>query len=263
MNKKVKTVAGAAIAGGATVASATILDDVELGMSQGKETTEDAKVAHREEKPEDKGEDQKEENFDDEMLAEEANIEVEETEPVSEEEMVAETETDADEMAELEAEAEADAVAEGVEALDDEVLVEAETAEPEATEEVMEEAVVEESPVEDGEAIEEAETAETEAPQAAETVEQQPAAEVRWSVTESDDPIPAEEELGEGVEELIDATCEVPEENSVEAEKEVMDDPDLLDEFIDKANGVVDDLLGSNDSSIPDFENNADVNEFL
>lgn len=250
-----KTVAGAAIAGGATVASAAILDDVELGMSQGKETTEETKESHREEKPEDKGDDRKEENFDDEMLAEEANIEVEETEPVSEEET----------EAELEAEpvTEADAVVEGVEALDDEVLEEAETAKPEVTEEVTEEAVVEESPVEDGEAIEEAETVETEAPQAAETAEQQPAAEVKWSVTESDDPIPVEEELGEGVEELIDATCEVPEENSVEAEKEVMDDPDLLDEFIDKANGVVDDLVSSNDSSIPDFENNADVNEFL
>ncbi len=248
MSKKEKVVAGAAIAGGATVASATILDDVELGMSQGKEAAEEAKVVHREEKPEDNGDEHKEENFDDEMLAEEANIEIVETESAAEEET----------------EAEADVVAEGMEVLDDEVLEEAEMAEPEATEEVLEEAVVEESPADDGEAIGTAEEkTETEELPAAEAVEQQPEADIKWSITESDDPIPVEEELGEGVEELIDATCEVPDENGVEAEKEVMDDPDLLDEFIDKADGVVDDLLGNNDSSIPDFENNADVNEFL
>lgn len=245
MSKKEKVVAGAAIAGGVTVASATILDDVELGMSQDKEAAEEAKVVHREEKPEDNGDEHKEENFDDEMLAEEANIEIVETEPAA-------------------ADVEADVVTEGMEVLDDEVLEEAETAEPETIEDVVSEAGAEELPADDGEAIGTAEEkTEPEELPAAEAVEQQPEADIKWSITESDDPIPVEEELGEGVEELIDATCEVPDENGVEAEKEVMDDPDLLDEFIDKADGVVDDLLGNNDSSIPDFENNADVNEFL
>ncbi len=262
MSKKEKLAAGAAIAGGATVAGATILDDVDLGMSKGTATAE-VNTAYREETSKTEAAEPEENDLDNEMAVNEADVEIEKTE------------TDVDENLETETEE----VMEDLEVLGDEVLPEAEvvdikTDETETTDEDLALAEADSADLADeSEAMEAVEAVEAdETPEAAavqetngvetDAVNTQAEAEVKWTITDNDEPLTPEEELGEDVKDLIDVSCKVPEENTVE-ESDVTEDPDLLDEFIDKANDAVDDLLGSNDSSIPDFENNADVNGFL
>lgn len=239
------------------------MDDVDLGMSKGTATAE-VNTAYRDEASKTETAEPEEKDLDNEMAANEADVEIEKTEPEVDDNL----------------ETEAEEVMEDLEVLGDEVLPEAEvvdikTDETETKDENLALAEADSADLADAseameavEAVEADETPEAAAVQEAneaegtETVDAQAEAEVKWKITDNDEPLTPEEELGEDVKDLIDVSCEVPEENTAE-DSDVTEDPDLLDEFIDKANDTVDDLLGSNDSSIPDFENNADVNGFL
>lgn len=239
------------------------MDDVDLGMS--KETaTADVNTTYREEASKTDADESEVNDLDYEKEVKDADVEIEKTE------------TDVDENLETEAEE----AMEDLEVLGDEVLPEAEVVDikPDETETTDEDLALAEADsadlADESEAMEAVEAVEAdETPEAAavqetneavetEAVNTPEEAEVKWTITDNDEPLTPEEELGEDVKDLIDVSCNVPEENTA-WESDVTEDPDLLDEFIDKANDAVDDLLGSNDSSIPDFENNADVNGFL
>lgn len=84
---------------------------------------------------------------------------------------------------------------------------------------------------------------------------------IRWTPVESEDPLPPEEELApEDLSDLIDTTAETGEETVSE---EDLAQTDLLDKIVEKADEVLQEIIGTNDEAIPDFENNADVKEFL
>lgn len=84
---------------------------------------------------------------------------------------------------------------------------------------------------------------------------------IRWTPIESEDPLPPEEELApEDLSDLIDTTAETGEESVSE---EDLAQTDLLDKIVEKADEVLQDIIGTEDEAIPDFENNADVKEFL
>ena len=273
--KRQTIVAGSALAGGATVAGATvagaaILKDLEVGMTS--EVT-----------PEEMQETVQEEKVEPEELAILETPDQSETPEISETPVETETVSDsllneAAEMDEPEA-AEPDSIPPAApqepEPINEEDLVSLiNMVVDQDAANLMEQAPAPESVAEPttetvGEAeLQEAVAAAPESP--AEPLAPEPidnAAEpslgddIRWTPIESEDPLPPEEELApEDLSDLIDTTAETGEETVSE---EDLAQTDLLDKIVEKADEVLQDIIGTNDEAIPDFENNADVKEFL
>ena len=267
--KRQTIVAGSALAGGATVAGATvagaaILKDLEVGMTS---------EATSEEKPETV----REEPVEPEKLAISETPDQPETLEIPETPMETETVSDsllneAAEMDEPEA-AEPDSIPSAApqepEPINEEELVSLiNMVVDQDAANLMEQAPAPE-PVADPttETVGEAELQEAvaAAPLAPEPIDN--AAEpslgddIRWTPIESEDPLPPEEELApEDLSDLIDTTAETGEETVSE---EDLAQTDLLDKIVEKADEVLQDIIGTEDEAIPDFENNADVKEFL
>ena len=261
--KRQTIVAGSALAGGATVAGATvagaaILKDLEVGMTS---------EATSEEKPETV----REEPVEPEKLAISETPDQPETLEIPETPMETETVSDsllneAAEMDEPEA-AEPDSIPSAApqepEPINEEELVSLiNMVVDQDAANLMEQAPAPE-PVADPttETVGEAELQEAVAAAPESPAEPSLGDDIRWTPVESEDPLPPEEELApEDLSDLIDTTAETGEETVSE---EDLAQTDLLDKIVEKADEVLQDIIGTNDEAIPDFENNADVKEFL